>query len=119
MTQIQELKPTFQITIESSQTTFSETFLEAVDKAFIMFGDKASQAIYGYLKDVHGVNRADLPNKVDTFALALENLFGKASVLVELKIMETLHRSAPEFKFSLKADELSFVCYVKAFRAWL
>jgi hypothetical protein len=119
VTQTQELKPTFEITIESSQTTFSETFLEAVENAFIMFGDKASQAIYGYLKDAYGVSRADLPYKVDIFALALENLFGKASVLVELKIMATLHRSAPEFKFSLNADELSFVCYVKAFRAWL
>ena len=119
MTQTQELKPTFEITLENSQTAFNQTFLDAIDSAFTMFGDNASQAIYRYLQNSYGISRKDLPEKVELFAIALENLFGKASVLVELKIMATLHQSATEFKFSSRANDLSFVCYVEAFRAWL
>jgi hypothetical protein len=84
-----------------------------------MLGEGASQAIYRYLQNSYGISRKDIPNKVEAFTLALENLFGKASVLIELKIMATLHQSASEFQFSSRANELSFVCYVEAFRAWL
>jgi len=124
MTQKQELQITFEISAENieeypEKTDFDHILLTAVDSAFAMLGDSSREAVYRYLENNCRINRREIPCKLDAFVLAIEDLFGKASDLIEMKIMQSLHQLAPEFKFSPREEEFSFLSYVETLRARL
>ena len=118
------LEPTCTIRLDnkeadSSETYFDSLFLEAVDSAFSMLGDSTKQAIYFHLKNSFGVSREAIPHHIETFVNALEQVFGQGALLLEAKIMETLQRKVPRFRFSPKQEELSFLDYLESLRSFL
>jgi hypothetical protein len=125
MEQLANIEPTIELQLNNNKfgtqrNDFDEFFLEAVEKAFSMLGNHSKELMYRYLENKCGVNKKNLPNKVDLFSQAIEAVFGQSSRLIEIKIMRTLHEKVPTFTYSgKKASNLSFVNYVEAFRLFL
>ena len=119
-----KLEPAFTIRLnnkeaDSSQADFDSLFLEAVDYTFSMLGNSNKQALYFHLKNSYGIGREAIPQNIEIFANTLEQVFGQGALLLEARIMETLHRKVPRFRFSPKQRELSFLDYLESLRSFL
>jgi len=64
----------------SSKKNLDQIIVEAVDESLLIMGETARNHIYSHLKKVHGVDRKDIPEKLEKFDEALEGLFGAKAV---------------------------------------
>ncbi len=122
MTQTQEFQPVFQIadpTEHDGREIFDRVLSEAVDSALLALGSLGRQTFYRFLNENYGLAREDIPCKFEVFVKALEDLFGKAACLVEIQIMQMLHKNTPDFEFPSNADTFTFRRFVETFRAYL
>jgi hypothetical protein len=118
------LEPTCTIRLDnkkadSSKANFDSLLIEAVDSTFSMLGDSNKQALYFLLKNTFDVSREAMPHHIEAFVNALEKVFGQGALLLEAKIIETLQRKVPRFRFSPKQEELSFLGYLESLRSFL
>jgi len=98
------------------RSSFDLMLLETVDSVFSALGSPCKEAIYAALETGYGLKRTAIPRNVKTFAKALEDIFEDASLLLEAKIIQMLHRKANAFKFHSKKRDLSFVDYLESMR---
>jgi hypothetical protein len=118
-------KPTCIITIGDinsnathNKPAFESLFTQAVDETFSCLGCK--QKIYQQLEIKYDVTPQAIAENLDAFAAALKDMFGDASLLIELKIMSLLHSKTPKIKYHLSAKEtLDFCSYLKNLKAFL
>jgi hypothetical protein len=104
---------------DSPKADFDSLFLEAVDSTFSMLGNSNKKALYFHLKNSFGINREAIPHHIEVFANMLEQVFGQGALLLEARIMETLHSIVPRFRFSPKQGELSFLSYLESLHSFL
>jgi hypothetical protein len=104
---------------DSSKADFDSLFLEAVDSTFSMLRNSNEQAIYFHLKNSFGVSREAVPHNIEFFASMLEQVFGQGALLLEARIIETMQRKVPRFRFYPKQEELSFIDYLECLRNFL
>jgi hypothetical protein len=97
---------------EPVEVIFEASVGQAIDDTLSALGESPKQAIYRHLKIVYGINKEDIPNKIEAFASALEQTFGSVSKLIEIKIIERLHSQYEDFCYVSKNGELDFVKYV-------
>ena len=97
---------------EPVEVVFEAIVGQAVDDTLSALGESPKQAIYRHLKIVYGINKEDIPNKIDAFASAIEQTFGSVAKLIEIKIIERLHSQCEDFCFVPKNGELDFVEYI-------
>ena len=102
----------FLIKNESVELIFEVMVGQAVDDALSALGESPKQAIYRHLKIVYGINKEDIPNKIDAFANAIEQTFGSVAKLIEIKIIERLHSQYEDFCYIPKNRQLDFVEYI-------
>ena len=69
---------------------FKELLLEAVDTALSSLGNSSKQAIYFYLEKNFTVKKQDIPNKIEEFITAIEEIFGHGAKILEIEIMKHL-----------------------------
>ena len=98
---------------------FDSLFIEAVDSTLSMLGDPTKKTLYLHLKNTHGITKETIPQNIEVFANILEQVFGQKALILETRIMETLHSKVPMFRFSPKQGELSFLDYLQSFRCFL
>lgn len=104
---------------ESTQSNprFSRLLLEAVDEALSSLGDSVKQTIYFHLQKTFEINKQEIPDKIEEFANALEEMFGLGAKLLEIRIMKSFYeKDGHTFKYSPKRDELLFTEYMVAAR---
>lgn len=116
-----QLKPVYIIHVgaekrRSCSSSFDSLLLETVDSVFSALGGRCREAIYAGLEIGYGLERDAIPRHVKAFAQALEDIFGNASLLLEAKIIQMLHRKVNAFKFHPEERELSFVDYLESLR---
>lgn len=70
-----------------------EALLEAVDKGLLVSGEIARIAIYERIEKSYQVRREEMPEKLETFHKALEDLFGTGAKLIEKVIARNLYSS--------------------------
>lgn len=104
---------------DPAKADFDSLFLEAVDSTLSMLGDSTKETLYLHLKNTRGISKESIPQNIEVFANMLEQVFGQKALLVEARIMETLHSRVPGFRFSPKRGELSFLDYLQSFRCFL
>ena len=97
---------------EPVEVIFEATVGQAVDDTFSALGESPKQAIYRHLKIVYGINKEDIPNRIEAFASAIEQTFGSVAKLIEIKIIERLHSQYEDFCYSPKNREIDFVEYI-------
>lgn len=78
---------------------FEELLLEAVDEGLSSLGESPKQAIYFHLEKSFNVKRQEIPHKIETFASAIEKIFGSGANLIEILIMKRLYEKVgPDVK---------------------
>jgi len=97
---------------EPGEVVFEDMVGQAVDGTLSALGESPKQAIYRHLKIVYGIDKEDIPNKIEAFASAIEQTFGSVAKLIEIKIIEQLHSQNEDFCYASKSRELDFVEYI-------
>jgi hypothetical protein len=97
---------------EPVELIFEAVVGQAVDDTLSALGESPKQAIYRHLKIVYGINKEDIPYKIEAFASAIEQTFGSVAKLIEIKIIERLHSQYEDFCYVPKNQELDFVEYI-------
>ena len=99
----------FLIQNEESETLFENVVAQVIDDILSSLGDNNKQAIYRHLKINYGINKKDIPYKIENFANAIEQTFGSVAKIIEIKIIERLHAKYKDFAYTPKKEELNFV----------
>ncbi len=90
---------------------FDELLLNAIDNAFISLGESVKKSIYYHLEEQFQLKRNQIPNKLNKFQLAIEQIFGSGAHFLEILIMKNLYLKTG---LTISMDEkVSFVDYVK------
>ena len=116
---IQEEAKSMKSSILESQCShhFKRLLLDAVDAALSSFGDSSKQAIYFYLEKNFTVKKQEIPNKVEEFANAIEEMFGYGAKILEIEIMKQLYvKIGSSFEYFPEKEDLLFVDYIDAAR---
>jgi hypothetical protein len=96
---------------------FKELLLKAVDAALSPLGDSSKHAVYFYLEKNFTVKRQDIPNKIEEFTTAIEEIFGYGAKILETEIMKQLYlKVGSDFEYYPEKDDLIFVEYIDAVR---
>jgi hypothetical protein len=66
--------------------------LEAVDEGLLVPGEIIRAAIYERLERIYQIKRGEIPEKLETFQLALEDLLDKSGKVMEKLIAKSLYR---------------------------
>jgi hypothetical protein len=76
----------------NSEKIFCQILVESIDEAFLALGENAKSSIYSYLETKFAISKQDIPNRVDDFSDALEEIFGMAARQIEILIMKCLNQ---------------------------
>lgn len=76
----------------NSEKNFCQILVESIDEAFLTLGENAKSSIYFYLETKCAIPKQDIPNRVDDFSDALEEIFGMAARQIEILIMKCLNQ---------------------------
>ena len=104
---------------KTPEEKFNFAITETVDESFSSFKNLDREAAYLHLENAFKITKDEIPLKIEGFVDAVEQMFGIASKLVEIKIIEGLHKRFPEFVFFPKKGEIDFKEYVTSLRAFL
>jgi len=110
-----------QIGKEQKQTEeeFKAVIIESVDESLASFSNLDKQAVYLHLEKTYNIKKQEIPSKMDNFADAIEQMFGIGAKLVEMRIIEALHKRIPEFVFFPIKREIGFKEYLASLRTFL
>jgi hypothetical protein len=72
---------------------FNKLLLEAVDRALLVLGETAKQAIYDCIENSYQITREEIPRKLDAFHGVLIDLLGKGGNMVETVAAENLYKA--------------------------
>jgi hypothetical protein len=99
-------------------STFESVIIKAIDAAFSVLDNK--QAVFCQLETKYSLSLLDIPDNIEAFEAALKDLFGEASVLVEMSLIGNLHDRAPKFRLRLgKNEELTLSNYMYHLKHYL
>jgi len=74
------------------ETKFATILLDSIDEALSSLGQNVKVSIYFHLENKFSVPKQDIPDRVEDFSNALEQIFGQASKQLEILIIKHLHQ---------------------------
>jgi hypothetical protein len=95
---------------------FDKLLLEAVDEGLSTLGESSKQAIYFHLAKSFNVRKEEIPEKIETFAAAIEKIFGLGANFLEILIMQRLYQRVDGRLEWNVAKDLAFAEYVAVLR---
>lgn len=101
---------------EKAKDLFNLIILKAVDETLTVFGQRCKHALYHHFRHAFQIKKQEIPSKIENFAEALEQIFGAAAKLIELRIIETLHKKIPHHIYAPKVKDLVFTEYIADLR---
>jgi hypothetical protein len=104
---------------KTPEEKFNFGIARMVDESFSSFRNLDKEAVYLRLEKVCKIKKEEIPFRIDGFADAIEQMFGVAAKLVEIRMIEALHKRFPEFVFIPKEGDVDFKEYVVSLRAFL
>jgi hypothetical protein len=100
-----------------SKHSFEKLLLEAIDEGLSSLGDSAKHAIYFHLENNYGINRRDIPSKIEEFVDAIEKIFGLGAKILEILIMKQLYQKIGRVvEHDQELEDLVFTEYVATVR---
>ena len=102
-----------------SDNKFEVTMMEAIDESLSSFASLDKLEVYRHLENCFKIRKQEIPFKTEEFADAMGQMFGIGAKLVEIKIIETVHKRVPEFKFTPRRGTVVFKEYIANLRAFL
>lgn len=94
------------------ERNFENTLIDAVDTVLATFGQPCMQTIYSYIEKTFKIKRQEIPRKTKEFAEALEQIFGESAKIIEIRIIEELHKRHQDFVHFPKKRNLNFIEYL-------
>jgi hypothetical protein len=73
-----------------STNDFNEILIEAIDEAFFCLGETVKTAIYFHLAKEFGLERHEIPIRLEDFLSSLEKQFGSGAMLLKTMFMHHL-----------------------------
>ena len=104
---------------ESLKNRLDITIMKAVDESLASFGETVRKVVYSQMQNNYNISKQEIPNRIEEFAAAIEEIFGIGARLIEVKIIETLHTKAKGFLYVPKEEDLLFKDYVQNLRSFL
>jgi hypothetical protein len=102
-----------------NENKFEASITEAIDESLASFKSLNKQEIYAYLENAFKIRKQEIPCKIEDFADAINQMFGIGAKLIEIKIIEAVHKRMPEFMFTPRRGSVIFKEYVASLRAFL
>jgi hypothetical protein len=91
---------------------FEKILIEAVDEGLSSLGESSKKAVYFHLDKNFNIKKQEIPEKIEAFAGAVENIFGFGANFLEIAIMRQLHAKVSQgAKWHISKD-LTFTEYV-------
>ena len=97
-------------------TNFEESLIESIDEGLSVIGESTKKIVYAYLERKFQMTRHDIPNRIEDFTKAIENIFGNGAKILELKIMKCLFNKVGYTLNYSNQKNLTFIEYIKAIR---
>jgi hypothetical protein len=80
------------LTLPKRNETFGQLLLEAIDEAFRSLGESVKASIYFHLEDRFQIKRQEIPERIEAFSDALEQVFGLGAKHLEILYMKKFVR---------------------------
>jgi hypothetical protein len=109
-------------TITQKQETkldFKTILTQSIDETLSILGNDIKQVFYSHLKNSFGLKKEDVYLNIETFTTAIETMFGKSSLLLEIKIMSSLHEKVENFNFECSKGEVYFTDYLATLQTFV
>jgi hypothetical protein len=124
MTKTINLNPTCIIELggnkqKPSESKFDAAIMDAIEDSLSSFKSFDKQEVYFHLETTFNIRKKEIPRKIEDFMNALEKIFGVGARLIEIKIIESIHKRVPEFKFTSRTSVVDFGDYVASLQAFL
>jgi hypothetical protein len=104
---------------EPAKANFETAVTEAIDDILSTLGNANKQTIYRLLKDRYDITQEEIPVKTEAFAKAIEQIFGSAGKVIEVKIIERLHSKYKDFYYVQAKGELILVEFISSLQHYL
>lgn len=104
---------------KTGKNKFEVTMTEAVDESLSSFKNLDKQEVYTHLEKAFEIRKNEIPCKIEDFTDAMGQMFGVGAKLVEIRIIEAVHKRMPEFIFTPRRGAVIFKDYVDSLRAFL
>ncbi len=95
----------------SSIPDFNSVVLDSLNTLLSSLGCK--KQVFHLLKEKYKINYYTVSKNVQAFTKALEEIFGEASPILEIKMMHLIHDKVPKFSYYPGEETLSFNSYLK------
>jgi hypothetical protein len=119
---IQETKSLLELHIELENPktpSFNQTIIEAVDQTLTKLGPTVKHTLYSSLAIDYKLNKEDIPCRTKEFVEALEGIFGKSALLLEIDLMKTLSQKVPTFKCETRNPKLTCCEYLTSLQSFM
>jgi hypothetical protein len=93
---------------------FEKLLLEAVDEGLASLGESSKQAIYFHLERSFNVKKKEILHKIETFAKAIEKIFGLGANFLEILVVKKLYEKVGGVFEWHESTEFAFTMYVAA-----
>jgi hypothetical protein len=104
---------------KTCEDKFKTTIMEAIDESFSSFSNSDKERIYFYLENTYKIMKTQIPRKIENFTNAIEQMFGIGAKLIEIKIVEAVHKRVKDFAFFPRKGDIYFSEYIASLRAFL
>jgi len=95
-----------------SRRDFEKLLFEAVDESLASLGESSKQAIYFHLERSFNIKKKEIPQKIETFARAIEKMFGLGANFLEILVAKKLYEKIGEVFEWHESTEFAFAKYV-------
>jgi hypothetical protein len=89
----------------SLEQKFDEFLMEAIDEALGSLGEPVKNAMYLHLQNDFGIEKKDIPGKVEEFSDIIHKIFGLGASRLEIKFMKNLNS---KIEVDVKMHELEW-----------
>ena len=124
MTKTINLNPTCIIELgeikqKPSENKYDTVIIDAIEDSLSSFKSFEKQEVYFFLETTFNISKKEIPQKMEDFGNALEKIFGVGARLIEIRIIKSIHKRVPEFRFTSRTNVVNFGDYVDSLQSFL
>lgn len=98
----------------SADRRFNRLLLEAIDEALSSLGESVKKAIYYRLEEDFHISKPEIPQKIQAFNRAMEEMFKEGASHLQISMMKQIHQKTGEKLTWTEDKKLTFPKYVTA-----
>ena len=108
--------------LRKSRAKFDSILLESIDQALFALGESAKTAVYFHLTTKFAISEQNIPDRIDDFSEAIDQIFGRGARQLEILIMKILNQKIDYTYYwdgpKWLIPDLTFAKYVRMLQIW-